>query len=298
MPIWDDVYCTLHRFVRESSLLVVCCVWVIARKPCMVTSSAPNSRILKMDIYRLFTGVFTALIMQEQHLLAKSCRTTYINNEIADYRCQSQNIYERAISNMNLLRCVGKCLSMSGCRYINHNQTADQCILGWGTCKVLEPAPGFLMMAFGPVGDACLSWGSSDEPARVPIQMRDGHEMIYVSRMLNSNALIPGKYAVNGKSFWCSNEGEAIGPIFETVNFLTTDAACTVSWMPYTSGAPFPTGAVIGGYLPNATDLYVARVDYGIGRPSFGYYNPSSGIAHYESSGSQAATSMYLLILI
>ena len=130
--------------------------------------------------------------------------------------------------------------------------------------------------------------------------MHDGHENLYVSCLLRRNELIPGKYAITAQSFWCSIEGEARGPVYEleNVNFLTADPACTVSWMPYTSNAPFPAEAVIGGQLADGTDLYVVYVDDGIHRSAYGYYNPRSKVAHYEIFGNQTATTMYLLMVL
>ena len=252
-----------------------------------------------MAISIIFSRMILACMLLKQWQIIHTCDTKHISNLIAEYRCAPRSTSDSDIWKTNLPRCVWKCLSVSACLYINHNQTGDQCILGFGACKRLEPAPGFLIQAFGPARDACLSWGSPDEPGRVPVQMHDGHETVYVARVLRSNALIPGKYATSGNGFWCSIEGDATGPInLEDVSVLTTDPACTLPLMPYTSGAPIPPGAVIGGHLADGTNLYVMYVEDGSKQPAYGYYNPSSRVAHWEMHGSQTTTTMLLLILL
>ena len=252
-----------------------------------------------MTTHTIFSRLIFAWIFLVDWQLSNSCQTKYTNNLISEYRCAPDGNGDAGIWKTNLFRCVWKCLSMSTCHYINHNQTADLCILGLGVCEILEPAPRFIIQAFGPSRDVCLSWGSPDEPGRVPVQMHDGHETVYVARVLRSNALIPGKYVTTGKAFWCSIEGEKTGPInLDDVSVLTADPACTLPLMPYTSGAPIPPGAVVGGHLADGTTLYVVYVDDGTNRPAYGYYNPSSEIAHYEMHGSRTITTMRLLILL
>ena len=161
-----------------------------------------------MDIYTIFRWIFPV-----HWELINNCQTKHINNPIAKYRCVSESNGDANIWKTNLPRCVWKCLSMSACRYINHNQTADQCILGMGVCESLEPAPEFLIQSFGPAKDACLSWGSPDEPGRVPVQMHDEVDITYVAHIFRTNALIPGKYITSGEAFWCSIEGGRTGPV-------------------------------------------------------------------------------------
>ena len=73
--------------------------------------------------------------------------------------------------------------------------------------------------------------------------MYDGLEIVYVARMLRSNTIIPGKYTMSRQAFWVSLQGEQLGPIdLEEVDVLTIHPACTLSWMPYTSGATIPPG--------------------------------------------------------
>ena len=175
MLILDYVYSTLEGFPRRLSLIVFCVALPLAiLRDCFRINSLTLGHaydchfyvfrpelviVLTLDIRKLFIGMVSTFILQEQRLFIIGCKTTFIKNEIAEYRCRSQSQHDTAVLKMNLPRCVWKCLSMSACRYINHNQTTHQCILGWGTCEILEPAPGFLVKAFGPATDACLSWG-------------------------------------------------------------------------------------------------------------------------------------------
>ena len=253
-----------------------------------------------MPISITFPRIIFAWILLGKWQLSHSCETKHINNAVSEYRCVPGSNNDADIWKLHLPQCVWKCLSMSTCRYVNHNQTAVQCVLGLGVCHNLEPAPGILIKGFGPARGICLSWGSPDEPGRVPIQENDGILIIYVSRLRTSNALIPGKYVLRDNDFWCNNEGDRTGPIYglEEIEILTTDPACNLPWMPYTSGAQLPSGAVIGGHHADGTNLYVAWVDDGTRQSAFGYYNPSSETAYYEIGGAWTTRTMQLLILL
>ena len=252
-----------------------------------------------MAVKVIFLKVIYTWILSEHWRFISGCQVKHINNELSEYRCVSENDGDANIWIMNLPQCVSKCLSMSTCRYINYNTATGQCGLGLGVCVSLVPAPGFLLKAFGPASNICLKWGSHDAPGRVPIQIYDGTEIIYASRVFRSNALIPGKYVTGGQRFYCSIEGVKTGPIsLQDVDILTTDPVCTWSIVLYTSGDPIPSGAVIGGHLADSTKLYVVLVDNGSDRPSYGYYNPISGIAHYEFRGAKTTKTMHLLVLL
>ena len=63
------------------------------------------------------------------------------------------------------------------------------------------------------------------------------------------------------QAFMASLEGEQLGPIdLEEVDILTTLPACTLSWMPYTSGATIPSGVVIGGHLADETFVHIYTI--------------------------------------
>ena len=257
-----------------------------------------HKMMLTMGTDSLLPNIIFGCIWLMHSYFANGCQLKYINSALTEYRCVSEGDNNVELRQMDIHKCVWKCLMLSTCRYINHNQSAGQCVLGLSMCENLQPAPGFWVQAFGPAGHSCLSWGSKDEPDHVPVQMNDGHEIIYISRWIQGNTLIPGKYTTEGRTFWCSNEGDRVSQnSLDDVNVLTTNPACTLSWMPYTSGAPIPTEAVIGGHLADNTKLYVARVDNVVNnRLAFGYYNPRSEKAHCELGGVHIATVLHLLI--
>ena len=252
-----------------------------------------------MDTSQNYTRMILLYVLLDLGRFIDSCQMKNTNNPISGYKCVPDNNGDEYIGAYHFPQCVWKCLGKPTCHYVNHDIGTGQCVLGLSVCVILEPAPGFLVEAFGPYSHSCLRWGPHDEPNRTPIQMHDGLQMIYLSRLLRSNILIPGKYIADVQNFWCSIEGEKTGPIgLEGVSFLTTNPACTIPWMPYTAGASIPHGAVIGGHLADGTHLYVAWVDDGTHRPAYGYYNPSSEVAHYEIDGGWTTTTMRLLILL
>ena len=243
-------------------------------------------------------GIIVIYSLQQYGLSIDGCHMKYITNETSGYRCNPYYGSDVGPWQMKLPQCVWKCLSISACHYINHKKGTDNCFIGLGACLSLEPAPGFFYEAFEPSNYSCLTWGSHDEPGRQRVQMHDGLEMLYASRVAQNGNLIPGKYTTIGTGFWCSVEGERNGPwSLEDIQVLTMDSTCQLTWIHYTSGEQLPLGAVIGGHLADNTILYVARLDDGNHQPAYGYYNPRSGIAHYEVNGAKTATTMYLLIL-
>ena len=248
----------------------------------------------------VFTRIILIYGLLEQGNFINSCPKWHVNDEVFEYLCVAQyNDENKDFGSPSLPQCVVKCLAMSTCRYINYNDATGQCFLGLGACQILEPAPGFVVKAFGPARDACFSWGSSDAPGRLPVQMYAESFKVYVSRSRRSNALIPGIYYTAARVFFASNEGEYVGPINpEKIDILTANSACTLSWIPYTSGAAIPPGVVIGGHLANGTNLYVVYVDDSTHRPAYGYYNPNSKVAHYEIDGTRTARAMHLLIVL
>ena len=185
---------------------------------------------------------------------------------------------------------------MKTCRYINYNSAEGQCELGLGHCESLQPATGVIVNALGPPRHGCIRWSSDREPDWVVLRGTDG----YAARIVSGEALLIGTFYTGAEDFWGNKQSTSIGPVCEAdqdIEFLSKDATCPLPWMPYTAGEPLPLGAVAGGHLADGSATYVARVMHN-NRFVFGYYNPQSASAYYESGGIHTTTSMDMLVLL
>ena len=247
---------------------------------------------------RALSRLFILSMLYMHVVCGFGCETSYTKKPLYGFRCIGQVTTEVSIWQADRPQCVWRCSSMTTCHYINHNPVTGQCEVGLERCEDLEPAPGIMVNVYGPPRQKCLHWGSKEEPGRVTIKW-DGAKIVYLARTLYSNALVVGKSVKNGKYF-ANMEGQLIGPIYQTdqiIEFLTMDASCTVSWVPYTAGTIFPIEAVIGGHLENGLKTYVIRVIHN-GNGCFGYYDAQSQFGYYEIGGAKTTTSMDVLVLL
>ena len=123
----------------------------------------------------------------------------------------------------------------------------------------------------------------------------------YAARITSDGAVLIGTIYTSPAAFWANKQGVSIGPVYEAdqdIELLLKDATCPLPWMPYTAGEPLPLGAVAGGHLADGSAIYVAKIISGGWLVVFGYYNPESAIAYYESFGVHTATSMDILVLL
>ena len=227
-------------------------------------------------------------------ILVTACSPRRTNRPLHDLRCVST-----AAADMRqeaLPQCVWRCLQMKDCLYINNNSVIGECELGHGQCESLQPAAGVLASLFGPLFDNCIRWGSSHKPGWVTVRVaiRD------VARIVRADSVLIGNFYFRRGQVWANKKGVSIGPINEAdqdIELLMKDATCPLPWIPYTAGEPLPFGAVAGGHLADGSAIYVAKMihnSYAV----FGYYNPTSSLAFYETNGIHTTTSMDILMLI
>ena len=274
-----------------------------------------------MARYILYSRLILTLTFLVHWQRINSCPKKHINNIIAEYKCVPESDNDSDFWKTNLPGCVWNCLSMSTCRHINHNQTADQCVLGFAICESLEPAPGFSVQAFGPAGDVCLNWGSIDEPGRIPVQMHDhggqpvgatdscAHrlspvmmETVYYTfhacserrnLFLENTPLLIEHFGAASKV-----QGQAL-LAWIILMFSPQTLLVTCRWYPTHPVPQFHQALwLVATWLTALLSLYVMYVDDGTSRPAYGYYNPSSKVANYEIGGSRTTTTIYLLILL
>ena len=241
-----------------------------------------------------FLLVCISIPMYLHSILVTACDMRYTNSPLYGLRCVSTVAAD--IRQAFHPQCIWRCLRIKACHYVNHNSTTGQCELGLGQCESLQSAGGFLVNAFGPPRQGCVRWGSSQEPGWVTVRMglRD------VARIMSSGAVLIGNYYFQWEIFWANKEGVSVGPVNEAdqdIELLIKDATCPLPWIPYTAGEPLPFGAVAGGHLDDGSATYVAKVIHN-GYAVFGYYNPTSYLAFYETNGIHTTTSMDILMLI
>ena len=229
-------------------------------------------------------------------MFVTGCETKQTREPLQGHRCMSSS--DVVVRQADRLECVGRCLKMQNCGYMNHYLRTDLCEIGLGQCESLTPSTGVVVNVFWQSRDDCLHWGSYQEPGRVAV----GNTNYHVGRTVHGEAMVVGVYLdVDGydQHIWVNDQG---GPVsyYESdvvVEVLTTLADCPLFWVPYTGGNPLPVGAVAGGYLVNGKTTYIARPEDG-GHVSFGYYNIDTEIMYYVSGDAKHSNTMDILILI
>ena len=199
------------------------------------------------------------------------------------------------------LECVGRCLKMPNCNYINYNQDSDMCEIGLGQCESLGPSAGVMVNVFRQSRDVCLHWGSYQEARHVAVG--NANLRVYVGRTVHGEAMVVGKFLdVDNYDphIWANDQGERFHVDYgsdNVVEVLTTTADCPLFWVSYTGSNSLPVGAVAGGYLASGKATYVARKEFGSSM-SFGYYNTDTEIMYYESGGARYSSTMEILSLM
>ena len=244
----------------------------------------------------MIAWISISFLLNLHSILTTACEHGYTKNAFHGFQCGtalSKSVWQTAHP-----QCVWKCLGMRSCRYINHNSATGLCELGLGQCESLQPASAVMVNAFGPPRNACVHWGSSQEPGFVPVQVRPG---VYVARAISGDAVVIGKLSSWSGRFWANLDGMQIGPLNvanSDIEILTKDDTCPLPWMPYTAGETLPGGVVNGGRHGDGSDTYVVKVMHSNGKAHSGYYHPASALAYYETNGVHTASSMDILVLL
>ena len=232
-------------------------------------------------------------------LVVAACETRYTKEPLHEYRCVSDS--EVVVSKTDNQKCQMQCLRQN-CSYINYNPDSNQCEIGLGQCESLARAVGVLVNVYWQPRDACLHWGSYQEPGRVAVGIEDNDPPMYAGRTKVGEAMVIGKFLAipNDLHIWVNNDGQRWHVDYgtdTTVEVLTTIIGCPLFWVPYTSGKPLPEGAVVGGYLNDGKATYVARKQDGV-QLACGYYNTESENIYYEVAGAKTSTTMEVLMLL
>ena len=146
------------------------------------------------------------------------------------------------------------------------------------------------IILYEPIKHECISWlpyqGSVPDGERF-VRMQAGFPLILV-RSRHNDEILPGRI-LEGKG-----EGRIIslvnGPVFikkvadSAMEFLVVSDICSVAWVPYVTGNPMPSRAVVEGRKGNGEPLFVASLWTTVSTMEqiyfFGHYDPESGLGY------------------
>ena len=236
--------------------------------------------------------------------LTNSCRLTYVNKPSIDYKCVSNTLSDLEIwHSTGLPQCQWRCLTIKQCHFLNYNASSGQCELGFRHCVSLWPALGVWGNAYGSTRNACLQWRSDQPTGLMPVGKSDGGGA-YVARVVIGQALVIGKFMVNGGRMYANNENTAVDLLYDVTlghELLMVDPICPLSWMQYTPYTEIPSWAVLGGHMADGSPTYVVKVHHvhhGKSNLVPGYYSPKTGLAYFDFIGPKTSTDMMILIVL
>ena len=248
-----------------------------------------------------FPGLYSLLWLHISSTMTIACREVYGNTRYTDHNCVPATLSELVIWHaIDFPQCEWRCLRIEQCRYLNYNVNFGQCELGFGRCESLVSAPGVFVNAFGPARHTCLHWASDQQAGMVLVKIHDGYEYIAVVRAAVGNALVLGKFTLGGQTIYYIHNSQAVTMQYNGASgheLLMADPGCTLSWVSYTPHTVIPSQAVMGGRLADGSPTYVVTA-YAPVRNALGYYDSTTGVAHYEYYGPQTSTNMTMLILL
>ena len=217
----------------------------------------------------------------------------YTGKPTTGYRC-IRNV-QNELHQAKYPQCIWRCLRKKGCRYINHNSVTDECELGLSQCKALLAGAGFIVRAFGPLGNYCLQWVTSWGLEHVPVEVKNK----YVPRITYIGTLLLGWFDKGGAKFMSYMEGQSvvIDEGDQAIEVLAKYESCALPWISYTAGDTLPDGAVAGGRLDDGSPTYVAKTTIA-GDVALGYYDAETGYGYFWLHDAYKMTSIDILVLI
>ena len=230
-------------------------------------------------------------------------RTHLTTQPLLGFRCvlhdpSSQTIFV----NTARPQCVWKCLSTDDCVAVSYNHRLNSCGLIQQRCDSVESNTDFSINVYGMDRMLCFHWvpkSKYDElNAVTSIRSPDGEKKIVVARKRDSTGLYPGLYkrfggysiqiALADNMFVSDDHGEV----------LLVDPACLWAWIPYSSPAKLPVGALAAGYDVGGETLYTSRAMFD-GLYSIGYYKPSKSLGYFvHKVRVNTATVMDILVIM
>ena len=213
--------------------------------------------------------------------LNEACTQIDMKEAVIGHRCEDRAVAFHNISLIPPRECTLLCMQRRTCVQVDYNHVNNYCLLFSIFCTLVQPDKDFIMLRYVDdvvSRDECIRWIRF--PGILPTggivtNAPNGMVPQLLARGSIKKAVVPGKLYIPSLRLWLMYDGEN-RQIKNNIEYLDIHPSCFGMWVPFKSGLGMnlPDGAVQGGWLPDETPLYVARV-MGINGTSIGYYNPN-----------------------
>ena len=185
------------------------------------------------------------------------------------------------------------------CFVLAYHHQRLSCSLGRNPCAIAEPHKHYTTMVLrNNVEQECLIWNQWDGSSDFPRIARSNHNFRSVARKVQQtssyigimNAVLPG----NGKAYFAINGRETE---LSDAEMLRVHPYCSLAWVPYTVGQPFPKRAVITGSNIGSHATYSIRMG-SFSAETFGFYIEGDPVGHYSHYGCHEALEFDVLIRV
>ena len=236
--------------------------------------------------------------------LSEACTQINMKEAVIGYRCEDRAVSFHNIPLIPPRECTLLCMQRRTCVQVNYNRVKNYCLLFSVFCTLVQPDKDFTMLRYVDdvvSRDECIRWIRF--PGILPtggivINAPNGMVPQLLARGSIAPAVIPGKLYTSNLQLWSVYDSE-IRLITNNIEYLDINPSCFGMWVPFKSGLGMglPDGAIQGGWLPDGTPLYVARV-MGIKGTSIGYYNPTMDKGIITDGGQIIRDVMDILVLM
>ena len=254
----------MYVFIRMTACLIVTVILVYMTRGVIVKTKAC------VEFQLINYSVNVPLLGQRHGITRKECITSCIRSKVS---CGA----------INFCSIDGACefLPYQTCMSLQETVETDGTnVVQLGQCDGVPPGIGLLTPP-----EHRLRWlPFSEKGSRDVIDLGSGRS---VARIIYKGMYLPGFTNRHGafKAFDMKRNFINCG---NGVQYLTYTTASDYTWVSFTTSNPVPVTAVIGGYWPDGSPLYVVKVVLGGGGAmKSGYYNPTTQQAYVQQPGDE-----------
>ena len=210
-------------------------------------------------------------------------------------------------------QCMLKCVQIRPCMAFNYRSYDGQCVLlAKETCLIPNIAPGWKYISLATCQNRApwrsirpdnygWNWTQLDDPQsrNDVIGVTANRPSRFVGRIFYKGLYLPGW----GQKKKGESKVRAVDPTEETKASCLAGGEYIIlgddfmhQWIPLEVGGKVPENAVLAGYDPNFSPLFIVRALIN-GIPVSGYYHPGTKMAHFIFGRAQKSTNLKILTI-
>ena len=249
------------------------------------------------------TRISVAIILFLLHYIKANCNTFSIAQNASQGHCEDT---VGTVLSISFGDCKLLCIQKPGCAAINYNIEEGSCFLIPAPCPQATKDQKMLYMMFTNVDrDECLEWvdyvAEMTSDARWALTKAGGDSSNRVlARVRYEGYYYPGYLSRSHNKCYASDSVATFDSQTQPCQILRVKEGCTTMFVSYTAGDDVPSGAVVGGGVPDGRKSYViaALSSSSQGRYNGGHYTELASHAICVQGSIMQATDMELLIVV